>query len=147
MSNLIRHKALTSAATTASAWLLVLLIVTGWANSSGWIGHRTTAIDEALPTTQDYICNYPPTPGESGTDMTPDGLPTTQGPAYVVLPLLHKTDNTFRRGLPEKFSLSSAHDSIAPRDSFRATPTSIAQVSSHLARQHTLVGAKPSGTG
>ena len=146
MSSLTRHTALSSAATTASGWLLVLLIITGWANSNVWTGHQANGKEATPASAQGYICNYPPSPGESGSDMTPDGLPTADGPAYVVLPLLHKTDNTFKRGLPEKLSISRTYSSIAPRDCLGATPTSIAQVSSHLSRQHTLVGAKPSGT-
>lgn len=142
-----RHKALASAATTASAWILVLLVIAGWCSSGAWTTTGGLFGDSDRQTTSNYECNYPPTPGESGTDMTPDGQPISEGPAFVVLPLLHKTDNTLRRGLSDK-RLSSRVDieNIGNDNSGRAT-TSVSQVSSRLGRQLTLVGAKPSGTG
>ncbi len=147
MRNPTRHKALASAATTAYAWILVLLIVAGWCSSGGWTDISGLNRDLDSSTTKGYECNYPLTPGASSSDMTPDGLPTAEGPAYVVLPLLHKTDNTLRKGLSESSRSGRATVEILSGDESLVATTSVAQVSSRLGRQLTLVGAKPSGTG
>lgn len=101
----------------------------------------------AQPSIDDYLCIYPVAPTASDHEgMTTDSRPFSNASTHWILPLIVKTDNTVRRlSLEPNARLSSGAEVIAHKDCCSLC-TSAPLVCSHLGRQFTLVGAKPSGT-
>ncbi len=84
----------------------------------------------------------------SGTQelLTSGQQPATHESTYRDLPLLCKTDNTSRRA-PEEYQACRVNRVwVVPGIQGDLVIPSTSLVSSHLGRQYTLVGAKPSGT-
>ncbi len=80
-------------------------------------------------------------------NMSSDGLPVQTETPLLVLPLIHKLDDSGRRG-PIKYHALRVNRTVEYTACIdRPVIASIANVSSCLGRQATLVGAKPSGTG
>jgi len=93
-----------------------------------------------------YCCDYPQVPGSEGSGMTSDGKPAPEEPAYLVLPSIIKPDNSEKRSNEKKYANQDKRLSTYKLNKRRCLATSSSKVSSTLARQFTLVGAKPSGT-
>ncbi|MEA2031522.1 MAG: hypothetical protein U9N55_08040 [candidate division Zixibacteria bacterium] len=147
MMNKARQKVTISTIQTTFSWLLVLLVIFGLSKPNNQAAFRLTYNNTTNTNIMRYICDYPQTPGEGSTDMTPDGLPAPEMPAYVVMPFLFKTDNSLKRGLQESRRSCCTHTLVIPNHNCRIITTSTSLVSSHLGRKFTLVGSKPSGTG
>jgi len=147
MMNKARQKVTISTIRTTFSWLLVLLVIFGLSKPNKRAAFRPICNNTANTNIMHYICDYPQTPGKGNTDMTPDGLPTPEMPAYVVMPFLFKTDNSLKRGLQESRCSCCTHDWVIPNHNCRTITTSTSLVSSHLGRKFTLVGSKPSGIG
>ena len=105
-----------------------------------------TVAAEATGGQSEYRCDYPPAPVDAQS-MTPDGRPASAASDHLILPLIIKTDNTGKR-LPahDKARLDGRIETLVSTDN-GSLRSSCAEVDPHLARQFTLVGAKPSGTG
>ncbi|RKX25179.1 MAG: hypothetical protein DRP47_10200 [Candidatus Zixiibacteriota bacterium] len=142
-----RQKAIVSAIWTVSTWLLVILLIAGMNGFSGQAAFQLSNGSADYPETNCYVCDYPPAPGSDGADMTPDGLPAPKAPAYMALPLLYQTDNSIKRGIHENRYTCCMRAWSFTNGSNRIITTSTSLISSRLAQQLTLVGAKPSGTG
>ena len=79
--------------------------------------------------------------------MTPDGNPYIPSAQHFILPLMFKTDTGGKRSaLHDKVCFAGRVETLADADK-DVVRGSVAEVASHMGRQFTLVGAKPSGTG
>ncbi|HKK20487.1 MAG TPA: hypothetical protein VJ983_03365 [candidate division Zixibacteria bacterium] len=88
----------------------------------------------------------PPTPDKAPGKMARDSQPNCEQPAYAAAPLVVKTDNSESRINPDTHQ--PGRDVFASTKTIRnrSIKTSSSNISSRLALQFTLVGAKPSGT-
>ena len=93
-----------------------------------------------------YCCDYPQVPGSEGSGMTSDGIPAPEEPAYLVLPCIIKPDNSEKRSNEERYFNQDKRLSAFKLNKRCCLATSSSKISTTLARQFTLVGAKPSGT-
>jgi hypothetical protein len=88
-----------------------------------------------------------PALGISKDELTRSGKPVGDQYAYLVLPLILKTDNPEDRLRINDSPCRETNQSSTCRKERFSVQTSTSLVSSHLGRRLTLVGAKPSGTG
>ncbi len=88
----------------------------------------------------------PPSPDEAPGKMARDSQPNCEQPAFAAAPIVVKTDNSESRIDSETHQavrLVPVNTRAIPN---RSIKTSSSNISSRLALQFTLVGAKPSGT-
>ncbi|MFQ6008051.1 MAG: hypothetical protein ACE5K8_03780 [Candidatus Zixiibacteriota bacterium] len=78
--------------------------------------------------------------------MAPDGEPSGNQYAYIVLPLILKSENSDNRYKTQNILCREINASSIHKGNRSSVLTSTSLISSRLGRQLTLVGAKPSGT-
>lgn len=84
---------------------------------------------------------------ECGQDkVATEGKTTSNQHAYLVLPLILKTDNTENRLKTQNVSCRETNVSSVHEKERFSVLTSTSLISAHLCRRLTLLGAKPSGT-
>ena len=136
------------AARIATVLLAMLAIVVSGAGAA----HRVCADSELAAQTVDEtsadvrLVAGAPDPDEAPEQMSPDGKPTTEQPARLVLSALSKYSNPDDRS---KYGRGVSIISISSLSGAKINypiSTSINLVSSDLGKQFTLVGARPSGT-
>lgn len=136
------------AARTAVVILAVIAVVVSGAGAA----HRVCADSKLAVEVVDEnpsdirLVAGPPDPDEAPEQMSPDGKPTTEQPARLVLPALSKYSNQDDR---YKYGRGVSIVSISSLSGARSRypiSTSTNLISSDLGKQFTLVGARPSGT-
>jgi hypothetical protein len=136
------------AARTAVVILVVMAIVV----SGAGVAHRVCAdsrlaveVVEENPSDVRLVAG-PPDSDQAPEQMSPDGKPTTEQPARLVLSALSKYSNQDDRSKYARGISIVSISSLSGAKSHYPISTSTNLVSSDLGKQFTLVGARPSGT-
>ena len=129
------------------ALVLVVLIGSLHTVATTTVSANQADFTAAIPSIDDYLCNYPVAPLTSGHEgMTSDSRPLSGASTHWILPLIIKTDNSVRRLDLHNYARLDNRVEISYNRDRESLCTSTFLVCSTLGRQFTLVGAKPSGT-
>lgn len=130
--------------------LVALLVICALVASGASSAMRLFPADRATDQTDQQwavaeLVQGPPAPEEAGDNMGDFGSPNGEPAGYVVSVLI-KSDSGSRTILREIADYSVTLISAGHRAHAPPTVATPSRVNSHLGRQFTLVGARPSGT-
>ncbi len=146
MKKLLRHF-LTLSKIAVIALAVISLTLSGAESAkrlfTGYGNHQT---EEKRIADLAQLVPGPPSPDEAPGKMARHSQPNCEQPAFMSAPVVVKTDNSDNRLDPDTEQPAHILCNIEKPVPNQSIKTSTSNISSRLALQLTLVGAKPSGT-